>query len=110
MREEFYPEVLRRLGISIGSRDLCDTLARRAVGPGSFQCFADTLATLDSLCSMGLRLEIVSNALASAPTQLKHLGHWSQVKPFGDLSRAKPAKIGPILDEFYPADRRRRTN
>jgi hypothetical protein len=38
------------------------------------------------------------------------LHHWSQVKPFGDLSRAKPAKIGSILDEFCPADRHRRTN
>lgn len=73
MREQFYPEVLRRLGVRAGSRDLFDILARRAVVPESFQCFTDTLSTLENLRGMGVRLGIISNALPSAVDQLAHL-------------------------------------
>lgn len=38
------------------------------------------------------------------------LAHCLQVKPFGGLSRAKPAKSGPILDECCLVDGYRSMN
>lgn len=71
--EDFYPSVLKRLGISDYPPQLVQLLAARAMDPCSFVPFLEVPGVLEELKGAGIELGMISNSFPSAERIIRHL-------------------------------------
>lgn len=103
--DDFYPSVLRRLGIDNPKNDIYAWFARMQTSPKSFELMPEAVETLEFLRSAGIEQALLSNAFPSAEKIVDYhkLKKYFKVIIFSfDYKLVKPdEKIYEILEEKF---------